>query len=180
VDQWRASNKRPVDAEFYRGVFTRDHSGAAEPMLGEVIAAKSCVRRLGADGTYLDMVTKLPLVDPEKVQCPVLIVRAEHDGIATDEDILGFYSKLPNPDKQLSKISGLAHTAMLGINRGRSCTRCTRSCRCRPRRAQGRAPALITACGSSGAPRSMRIVVMPESSSKLRLTTRNVTWWFPP
>ncbi len=120
VDQWRASNKRKVDAEFYRGVFTRDHSGAAEAMLGEVIAREEL--RYGDSvptGTYLDMVTKLPLVDPEKVLCPVLIVRAEHDGIATDEDILGFYSKLPNPDKQLSKISGLAHTAMLGINRGR-------------------------------------------------------------
>ena len=120
VDEWRASNKRKVDAEFYRGVFTRDHSGAAEAMLGEVIAREEL--RYGDSvptGTYLDMVTKLPLVDPEKVQCPVLIVRAEHDGIATDEDILAFYSKLPNPDKQLAKIGGLAHTAILGINRAR-------------------------------------------------------------
>ena len=120
VDEWRASNKRKVSAEFYRGVFTRDHSGAAEAMLGEIIAREEL--RYGDSvptGTYLDMVTKLPLVDPEKIQCPVLIVRAEHDGIATDEDIVAFYSKLPNPDKQLSKIGGLAHTAMLGINRVR-------------------------------------------------------------
>jgi pimeloyl-ACP methyl ester carboxylesterase len=53
------------------------------------------------------------------VQCPVLLVRAEHDGIATDADILGFYARLPNPDKQLVKIGGLAHTAMLGVNRAR-------------------------------------------------------------
>jgi pimeloyl-ACP methyl ester carboxylesterase len=65
------------------------------------------------------MTTKLPLVDPEKVACPVLIVRAEHDGIATDEDIVGFYTKLPHPDKQMVKIGGLAHTAMLGVNRAR-------------------------------------------------------------
>jgi hypothetical protein len=48
-----------------------------------------------------------------------MIIRAEHDGIATDEDIVNFYSKIPSPDKQLLKIGGLAHTAMLGINRGR-------------------------------------------------------------
>jgi pimeloyl-ACP methyl ester carboxylesterase len=70
-------------------------------------------------GTYVDMTTKLPLVDPEKVKCPVLIIRAEHDGIATDEDISAFYSRLPNPDKQMVKIGGLAHTAMLGVNRAR-------------------------------------------------------------
>jgi pimeloyl-ACP methyl ester carboxylesterase len=120
VDEWRASNMRKVSAEFYRSVFTRDHSGAAEPMLGDIIAREEL--RYGDSvptGTYLDMVTKLPLVDPAKVQCPVLIVRAEHDGIATDEDILGFYARLPNPDKQLVKIAGLAHTAILGVNRGR-------------------------------------------------------------
>src|SRR5258707_7709657 len=38
VDQWRASSRRKVDAEFYRGVFTRDHSGASEPFLGEIVA----------------------------------------------------------------------------------------------------------------------------------------------
>jgi pimeloyl-ACP methyl ester carboxylesterase len=65
------------------------------------------------------MVTRLPLVDPEKVMCPTLIVRAEHDGIATDEDILAFFAKLPNPDKQIVKIGGLAHTAILGVNRAR-------------------------------------------------------------
>ena len=120
VDQWRSNNRRKVDADFYRSIFTRDHSGAAEPMLGEIIATEEL--RYGDSvptGTYLDMVTKLPLVDPEKVQCPVLIVRAEHDGIATDEDILGFYARLPNPDKQLVKIGGLAHTAILGVNRAR-------------------------------------------------------------
>jgi pimeloyl-ACP methyl ester carboxylesterase len=70
-------------------------------------------------GTYLDMVTKLPLVDPDKVECPVLMIRAEHDGIATEEDVMGFFSRLPNPDKQMVKIAGLAHTAPLGVNRHR-------------------------------------------------------------
>lgn len=118
--QYQASNRRPVSAEFYRSVFTRDHSGASEPMLGDIVAAEEM--KYGDSvptGTYVDMTTKLPLVDPEKLACPVLITRAEHDGIATDEDILAFYARLPNPDKQLVKISGLAHTAPLGVNRAR-------------------------------------------------------------
>ena len=120
LPQYQASNRRPVSREFYESVFTRDHSGAAEPMLGKVIADEEL--RYGDSvptGTYVDMVTKLPLVAPEKILCPVMILRAEHDGIATDEDILAFYGKLPSADKQLVKIAGLAHTAMLGVNRGR-------------------------------------------------------------
>ncbi len=114
------SNVRKVDAKFYESVFTRDHPGAAEPMMGKVVAeAELKYGDTVPTGTYIDMVTKLPVVDPERVMCPVLIVRAEHDGIATDEDIMGFYAKLPNPDKQMSKIAGLAHTAPLGVNRHR-------------------------------------------------------------
>ena len=114
------SNVRKIDRAFYTTVFTRDDVGAAEPMIGDVVAdAELKYGDTVPTGTYLDMVTKLPLVDPEKVACPVLITRAEHDGIATDEDVLGFYARLPNPDKQLVKIGGLAHTAPLGINRHR-------------------------------------------------------------
>jgi alpha-beta hydrolase superfamily lysophospholipase len=118
--KYQASNRRPVSREFYRSVFTRDHSGAAEPMLGDIVADEEL--RYGDSvptGTYVDMTTKLPLVEPEKVACPVMIVRAEHDGIATDEDIVGFYTRLPHPDKQMVKIGGLAHTALLGVNRAR-------------------------------------------------------------
>jgi pimeloyl-ACP methyl ester carboxylesterase len=118
--KYQASNRRPVSAEFYRSVFTRDHSGAAEPMLGDIVAREEMQYGDSVPtGTYVDMTTKLPLVDPTKVLCPVMISRAEHDGIATDEDIMAFFGKLPSPDKELVKIGGLAHTALLGVNRGR-------------------------------------------------------------
>jgi pimeloyl-ACP methyl ester carboxylesterase len=120
LPRYQATNRRPVSREFYRSVFTRDHSGAAEAMLGDMVADEEM--KYGDSvptGTYVDMTSKLPLVDPLKVSCPVLIVRAEHDGIATDEDIMGFYARLPNPDKQMVKIGGLAHTAILGVNRAR-------------------------------------------------------------
>jgi pimeloyl-ACP methyl ester carboxylesterase len=120
LPKYQASNRRPVSAEFYRSVFTRDHSGAAEPFIGDIVAREEL--KYGDSvptGTYVDMTTKLPLVDPEKVLCPVQITRAEHDGIATDDDILGFYARLPSADKQLVKMGGLAHTALLGVNRAR-------------------------------------------------------------
>lgn len=115
-----ASNVRKVDVAFYRSVFNRDHAGASEPMIAEIVTREEL--QYGdtvPNGTYLDMVSKLPVVDPDKVLCPVLMIRAEHDGIASEEDLLAFYSRLPNPDKSITKIAGLAHAALLGVNRHR-------------------------------------------------------------
>lgn len=120
LPQLQSSNVRKIDAAFYRSVFTRDHPGASEAMISDVVAEEEL--KYGdtvPTGTYLDMVTKLPLVDPDKVKCPVLMIRAEHDGIATEADLMDFFSRLPNPDKQMVKIAGLAHTAPLGVNRHR-------------------------------------------------------------
>jgi pimeloyl-ACP methyl ester carboxylesterase len=68
-------------------------------------------------GTYLDMTANLPLVDPQKVHAPVMIVRGEFDGIATEEDLLNFYKKLPYQDRQFVVLPGAAHSVSLGTNR---------------------------------------------------------------
>ncbi|HZX68504.1 MAG TPA: alpha/beta hydrolase, partial [Candidatus Elarobacter sp.] len=70
-------------------------------------------------GTYLDMVTKLPLADPKVLHVPVLMARGEYDGISTQEDLIGFFELLPNADKQFVVIPGAAHSLVLGYNRER-------------------------------------------------------------
>jgi len=65
------------------------------------------------------MCSKLPLVDPAKILCPVYILRGEHDGIAPLDDILAFYKALPNGDKHFSIMAHSAHIAPLGVNRAR-------------------------------------------------------------
>jgi Asp-tRNA(Asn)/Glu-tRNA(Gln) amidotransferase A subunit family amidase len=49
----------------------------------------------------------------------VYILRGEHDGIATLDDILAFYKALPNGDKHFSIMAHSAHIAPLGVNRAR-------------------------------------------------------------
>ena len=68
-------------------------------------------------GTYLDMTSKLPIIEASLVKCPVLLARGQYDGIATEEDLLDFFSKLPNPDRQLAILPGMAHSLTLGLNR---------------------------------------------------------------
>jgi pimeloyl-ACP methyl ester carboxylesterase len=120
LDQWRGSHARPVDRAFYRSIFTRDLPGTSEDAVPEALAdaeLKLCSQV--PTGTYLDMCANLPAVDPLDVSCPTLILRGEHDGIATEDDLFAFFERLPNTDKQFSIIAGQAHVAPLGLNRQR-------------------------------------------------------------
>ena len=120
IGELTAQNKRPADRELYRSIFNRDMPGTSEPIVAEALADAEA--RYGASvptGTYLDMATKLPLVDPLKLRGAVQIIRGEFDGIATEEDLLAFYKALPNKDKQFIFLSGSAHVSPFGINRHR-------------------------------------------------------------
>ena len=68
-------------------------------------------------GTYLDMAANLPLVDPARVLCPVLMTRGEWDGNSTNDDLLEFYRALPNGDRQFVILPQTAHSPGFGKNR---------------------------------------------------------------
>jgi pimeloyl-ACP methyl ester carboxylesterase len=118
VEYFRTHNRRKRDREMIRSIFTRDKPGSADLAVAEAMAdAELPFGDTIPTGTYLDMTANLPVVDPRKVLAPTLVVRGEYDGIATEQDLLDFYRKLPNPDRQFSILPGLAHSLALGINR---------------------------------------------------------------
>jgi alpha-beta hydrolase superfamily lysophospholipase len=118
VDEYRSSPRRKVDRAFIHSMFTRDKPGTSEMIAADALAeAELALSDSVPTGTYLDMCANLPVVDPARIECPVCIIRGEYDGIATEEDLLDFFSKLPSKDKQFVFISGLAHAATLGVNR---------------------------------------------------------------
>jgi hypothetical protein len=47
------------------------------------------------------------------------MIRAEHDGNASEAELLRFYAALPNKDKQFVMIAGQTHSGGLGLNRHR-------------------------------------------------------------
>jgi pimeloyl-ACP methyl ester carboxylesterase len=57
------------------------------------------------------MCSKLPLVDPEKITVPTLLMRGEYDGIAIFTDLIKFFEKLPNADKQFAVMPGISHAS---------------------------------------------------------------------
>jgi pimeloyl-ACP methyl ester carboxylesterase len=110
--EFQAKLRRPIDRAFVRSVFERDHPDTADKATIEAFA--SAILALDDSvptGTYVDMCSKLPLVDPAKITVPTIIMRGEFDGIAGVEDLLEFFARLPNQDKQFAFMSGISHAS---------------------------------------------------------------------
>ena len=118
LPQYRASNRRPINRDFVRSIFTRDgNPDAYDPAVVERFADQV----LALDdsmptGTYVDMSANLPVLDPAKIRVPTVVLRSQWDGIATEQDVFNFFSRLPNPDKQLTVMPGIAHTSLRSKN----------------------------------------------------------------
>jgi pimeloyl-ACP methyl ester carboxylesterase len=112
LPEFQSKNRRPIDRKFVRSIFDRDHPGTADDATIEAFAtAILSLDDSVPTGTYVDMCSKLPLVDPEKIPVPTLVLRGEFDGIAGIDDLLAFYRKLPHPDKQFSVMEGISHAS---------------------------------------------------------------------
>src|SRR5204863_7551535 len=103
LPEFQSKNRRPIDRAFVRSIFTRDHPGTADDDVVEAFA--DAILKLDDSvptGTYVDMCAHLPVCDPEKIKAAILIMRGEFDGIAGFGDLVKFFEKLPNPDKQFA------------------------------------------------------------------------------
>jgi len=110
--QFQAMHRRPIDRAFVHSIFNRDHPGTAEERTIEAFAdAILALDDSMPTGTYVDMCSKLPLVDPEKIQAATIVMRGEWDGIASFDDLIEFFKRLPNTDKQFAVMKGISHAS---------------------------------------------------------------------
>ena len=112
LPEFQSKNRRPIDRAFVRSIFTRDHPGTADEATIEAFA--SAILALDDSvptGTYVDMCSRLPVVDPRKIDVPAIVMRGEFDGIAGFEDLVEFFTRLPNPDKQFAVMAGISHAS---------------------------------------------------------------------
>ena len=112
LPQFTARNRRPIDRAFVQSIFARDHPGCAEARVVDAFAdAILALDDSMPNGTYVDMCTKLPIVDPSLITMPTLIMRGQYDGIAAFDDLIEFFKRLPNPDKQFAMMPGISHAS---------------------------------------------------------------------
>jgi pimeloyl-ACP methyl ester carboxylesterase len=109
---FKAKNRRPIDRAFVRSIFSRDHPGTADAATVDAFAdAILALDDSVPTGTYVDMCSRLPLVDPAKVKAAAIVMRGEYDGIAGFDDLIEFFKRLPNPDKQFAVMAGISHAS---------------------------------------------------------------------
>jgi alpha-beta hydrolase superfamily lysophospholipase len=112
LPEFLAKNRRPIDRAFVQSIFARDHPGTADAATVEAFAdAILALDDSVPTGTYVDMCSKLPLVDPAKLTVPTLIMRGQWDGIAGVDDLIEFFKRLRNPDKQFCVMPGISHAS---------------------------------------------------------------------
>jgi pimeloyl-ACP methyl ester carboxylesterase len=107
-----SKTRRPIDRAFVHSIFNRDHPGTADE--NTINAFADAILTLDDSmptGTYVDMCSKLPLVDPKKILAPTIMLRGEYDGIAAMADLIAFFNLLPNMDKQFSVMAGISHAS---------------------------------------------------------------------
>lgn len=124
--------RRRADLELYRSrpwiVVPRDGwkarfrsltpADVTEPEVMEAFAdAAAAIETRTATGPQLDMVTRLPMVDPARITVPTLMIHGQYDDVADTTGLLPFFARLPNPDKRYVVIPRAGH--MLHLQAGR-------------------------------------------------------------
>ena len=112
LPEFLARKRRPIDRKFVYSIFERDHPDTADRRTVDAFAdAILALDDSMPNGTYIDMCSKLPIVDPAKIAMPTLILRGQYDGIAALDDLIEFFRRLPHPDKQFSVMAGISHAS---------------------------------------------------------------------
>jgi pimeloyl-ACP methyl ester carboxylesterase len=119
IDFYKSHPRRPFGMEQIQRIFDRDVAGATDPAVVKALADFEL--KFGdsvPSGTYLDMASKLPLVDPKRLSSAVCLTRAEHDGNASEAELLRFFGELATKSKQFTMIAGMTHAGgMAGTHR---------------------------------------------------------------
>ena len=121
ADAYRASPRRPFGRAQVENIFNRDVAGKADPAVLDALAKFEL--KFGdsvPSGTYLDMAVNMPMVDPAKLTGSVCLIRPEHDGNASEEELHRFFRALAAQDKQFIRVGGMTHGGgMIGSQRRR-------------------------------------------------------------
>jgi pimeloyl-ACP methyl ester carboxylesterase len=112
LPEFTANKRRPIDRAFVYSIFERDHPDCAEKRVVDAFAdAILALDDSMPNGTYIDMCSRLPVVDPELITVPTLVLRGQFDGIAAMDDLIEFFKRLPSPDKQFTVMNGISHAS---------------------------------------------------------------------
>ena len=112
VEPFRVNSKADAKTDFIKGCFD---PAMAEAYANEAIAADPS----SPNGSLLDYIQNLPIIDPAAIDVPSMILLGEHEARHKMRDQLDLFEALPNPDKRFVIIPGGGHAVHLEHPRAR-------------------------------------------------------------
>lgn len=119
VDLYRAQPWVTIPPEGWKKRFRSSTPPAlTEPEVIEAFAeAAAAVETKTSTGPQLDLVTRLPMVDPALITVPTLMIHGQYDDVADTAGLLPFFARLPNPEKRYVVVPDAGH--MMHLQAGR-------------------------------------------------------------
>lgn len=109
TEQYRTNTEAAAAADFVEGQYEFD------------VAAKYVREALATDpkspnGVIVDIVTKLPILEPKQIKVPTLIIRPEKDFAITESDALEFFANLGTQHKSYVALPDGGHAILFEKN----------------------------------------------------------------
>lgn len=76
------------------------------------------VEKTTPTGPQIDMTTRLPLVDPARINVPTMMIHGQYDDVADTRGLLAFFEALNTPEKRYVIVPDAGHMAHLQAGRG--------------------------------------------------------------
>ena len=111
----------PAPGEEFRTVTPDNSRNLFEPAASDQAAVDAWVKEVsqwGAkapNGVLVDLMTKMPIVDPAKITAPTMVIFGDLDRLTkiTQPELPGYFAALPNTDKQLIIVPGGGHALVV-------------------------------------------------------------------
>ncbi|MGE5639100.1 MAG: alpha/beta hydrolase, partial [Clostridia bacterium] len=106
---------RRLALDMVTGLLAQDNPEAIDPAVLQAFTTAALAADASApSGAPAD--TSLGVLDAGRISAPTLLMRGEHGGVASEDELADFFARLPNADKQLASMPGVGHTSTLSKN----------------------------------------------------------------
>jgi len=107
--QYRINDEKAARSDFIAGQFEED---VVERYVSEALKADP----KSPNGVRVDQISKMPMLHPEKIKVPTLIIHPEKDFLASESETLEFFSKLGTNYKSYAALPDGGHAILLEKN----------------------------------------------------------------
>ena len=108
-EHYRINDEKAARSDFITGQYEED---VVATYVKEALASDP----KSPNGVYIDMISKLPLLQPEQIKVSTLIIHPEKDFLATENETLEFFGKLGTTYKSYIALPDGGHAILLEKN----------------------------------------------------------------